>query len=89
MAMRTSQASVTETRSRLVSGKQGLVLVKVSNYQHAEAKAIYVGGTDVTYANGFRVSDYVFEIVLTPGQDLWAISDAGQTVAVGVFELDV
>lgn len=89
MQLTTKTMTVNATKTKVVDSRQGSVFVRVHNYDAGSSKVICVGNRDLTFATGFRLSTAEFEIVLSPGQDLWSICDTGQSATVGILELDV
>jgi hypothetical protein len=67
--------SVTTTRVKIVSAAvnstRTVIVRPVGN-------DVYVGGSDVTTANGLQISkDTNFSIVVPPGDELWAVVPTG------------
>jgi len=47
-------------------------------HNNDNTKALYLGGSDVTVANGLRLlKEQTLQFTLFPGESLWAISDGG------------
>lgn len=88
MGITTNKIYVGATRVKIVQGAMSPVRVVLTNYEHAEAKKLYVGGPDVTAETGLEINGYPFDITLSTGNDLFAIADENQSVYVGVFRMD-
>jgi len=67
--------TVTTTRVKIVSAAvnstRTVIVRPVGN-------SVYVGGSDVTTANGLEISNNTnFSIVIPPGEELWAVVSSG------------
>jgi len=80
----------TATATKVCAASSQGQLVMVHNDEHSQSDKVYVGGANVTTANGLHIdSDLTFQIQLDPGSDLWAISDsAGSLVHVLCIKQD-
>jgi hypothetical protein len=48
---------------------------------HSESGTVYVGGSDVTSSNGFKLdNNEKFTLTIHPGDELYAITSTGSTV---------
>lgn len=56
----------------------------IHNHEHSSNANLYIGGADVTVNNGIHAQPTLTsQIVLPPGNELWAVSDtAGQELQI-------
>jgi hypothetical protein len=66
---------VQNVRTLVVGASSSVQHVSVHNHEHATSKEIFIGGADVTVANGMHaVATATSTIQLLPGDELYAIT---------------
>jgi hypothetical protein len=66
---------VPNTRTLVVGASVSVQHICVHNHEHSNNKEIFVGGPDVTVANGMHaVATQTGQIQLLPGDELYAIT---------------
>ena len=85
MAITQAHITVAGTAVQLVQPSTSHLRVTISNYARGQNKKLYVGGPDVTAANGLEVSEYPLQLELNPNEALYGICETGTTVVAGVL----
>jgi hypothetical protein len=85
MAITQAHITVDGTAVQLVQPSTSHLRVTISNYARGASKKLYVGGPNVTAANGLEVLEYPLQLELNPSEALYGICDAGTTVIAGVL----
>jgi LysM repeat protein len=63
-------------RQQIVSPDRMPQHVCIHNHEHSSNSTVYIGGPDVTTANGIHAqATLTSQITIGPGDSLWAISD--------------
>jgi hypothetical protein len=85
MAISQAHITVDGTPVELVGPSTSHVRLVVSNYGRGQAKKLFVGGPDVTVANGLEVLEYPLQLELNPNESLYGVCESGTTVVAGVL----
>jgi hypothetical protein len=66
---------VQDVRTLVVGASSSVQHVSIHNHEHATSKEIFIGGADVTVANGMHaVATATSTVQLLPGDELYAIT---------------
>lgn len=66
---------VPNVRTLVVPASVSVQHICIHNHEHATSREIYIGGSDVTLANGMHaVATQTGQVQLMPGDELYAIS---------------
>lgn len=85
MAITQAHVTVDGTPVTLVAPSVNYVNAIISNYGRGQAKKLFVGGPNVTPANGLEVLEYPLQIELKPNEVLYGVCESGTTVVAGVL----
>lgn len=67
---------VANVRTLVVGASVGVQHVCIHNHEHSQNREIFVGGPDVTLANGMHaVATQTGQVQLLPGDELFAIAN--------------
>jgi hypothetical protein len=82
MAITTAQFTLgANTRTQIVGPDIQPQHVCIHNHEHSSNSTVYIGGGDVTVANGIHAqATLTSQITLPPGDALYAISDTANVV---------
>jgi hypothetical protein len=78
MPISTAHYSVGTTRVKIVEAANIAQHICIHNHEHSSANNVFIGGSDVTASNGIHAqATLTSQMILGPGDDLWAIADGG------------
>jgi len=90
MPITTAHFAIGLTRTQIVPPDSQPQHICIHNHEHNSSGVVYVGGPDVTIANGLHAqATLTSQMTLQPGDSLWAISDtAGEELHVLISKQD-
>jgi hypothetical protein len=78
MAIKTDTEILSTSRERIVNSAKATAALPITVVLSGGSAAdIFIGGPDVTAANGYPVGQNTLTLLLGPGDDLWAIAGSG------------
>ena len=76
MPITTAHYSVGLTRVQIVAPDIQPQHVCIHNHEHSSSGEVFIGGSDVTIANGIHAqATLTSQMTIEPGDSLWAVAD--------------
>ena len=79
MPITTAHYSVGLTRVQIVAPDIQPQHVCIHNHEHSSSGEVFIGGSDVTIANGIHAqATLTSQMTIEPGDSLWAVADTAE-----------